>query len=246
MSKVNLLWEKARRAGLAEGKLERLYSKLKVQDKDELTMKKLKTEGGDKYGIKDAEVRRKIALNSEELTALQEEFQHHQRKVDEYHMLLEMAGEDDGKRINDIQRELDMDVFDIRDTNEYHKKGKAIKRDYERLQRLATNQPLESPFNEPKVAGLWKLALEAKFEPEELESLRQELTHYETRLEKMHFLEAELRLVDERHGGKFGPDHDDKTEGRSIMDRKLEKHISHVAKLHETLEGRIIARHNEL
>merc|ERR1719454_1169308 len=54
MSKVNLLWEKARRAGLAEGKLERLYSKLKVQDKDELTMKKLKTEGGDKDGIKDA------------------------------------------------------------------------------------------------------------------------------------------------------------------------------------------------
>ena len=73
-------------------------------------------------------------------------------QVDEYHMLLEMAGEDDGKRINDIQRELDMDVFDIRDTNEYHKKGKAIKRDYERLHRLATNQPLESPFNEPKVS----------------------------------------------------------------------------------------------
>merc|ERR1719290_565324 len=62
MSQVNLLWEKARRAGLAEGKLERLYSKLKVQDKDELTMKKLKTEGGDKDGIKDAEVRRKFAL----------------------------------------------------------------------------------------------------------------------------------------------------------------------------------------
>ena len=31
--------------------------------------------------------------------------------------------------------------------------------------------------------------------------------------------QAELRLVDERHGGKFGPDDDDKTEGRSIMDR---------------------------
>jgi len=287
MSRVNLLWEKARRAGLAEGKLERLYSKLKVQDKDELTMKKLKTEGGDKDGIKEAEVRRKFALlmeefglggevvhekeveptkalfrdkkltrlwekaeksglNSEELTALQEEFRHHQRKVDEYHMLLEMAGEDDGKRLNDIQRELDMDVFDIRDTNEYHKKGKALKRDYERLHRLATNQPVESPFNEPKVAGLWKLALESKFEPEELASLRQELAHYETRLEKMHFLQAELKLVDERHGGKFGPDDDDKTEGRGIMDRKLEKHISHVSKLHETLEGRIIARRNEL
>ena len=33
MSRVNLLWEKARRAGLAEGKLERLYSKLKVEEK---------------------------------------------------------------------------------------------------------------------------------------------------------------------------------------------------------------------
>ena len=68
-------------------------------------------------------------------------------------MLLEMAGEDDGKRLNDIQRELDMDVFDIRDTNEYHKKGKALKRDYERLHRLATNQPVESPFNEPKASA---------------------------------------------------------------------------------------------
>ena len=29
---------------------------LQVQDKDELTMKKLKTEGGDNDGIKDAEV----------------------------------------------------------------------------------------------------------------------------------------------------------------------------------------------
>ena len=33
--------------------------------------------------------------------------------------------------------------------------------------------------------------------------------------------QAELKLVDERHGGKFGPDDDDKTEGRGIMDRLL-------------------------
>ena len=72
-------------------------------------------------------------------------------------MLLEMAGEDDGKRLNDIQRELDMDVFDIRDTNEYHKKGKALKRDYERLHRLATNQPVESPFNEPKASAFYSI-----------------------------------------------------------------------------------------
>ena len=32
------------------------HSWIQVQDKDELTMKKLKTEGGDKEGIKEAEV----------------------------------------------------------------------------------------------------------------------------------------------------------------------------------------------
>ena len=103
--------------------------------------------------------------------ALQEEFRHHQRKVDEYHTLLEIAGEDDHRRFNDIQRELDKEVFDIRDTNEYHRwltlptwlhlilhgssrKGKEIKKDYDRLHRLATNQPTgeAGPFIEPKVA----------------------------------------------------------------------------------------------
>lgn len=287
MAKMNLLWEKAR-TRLAGGKLEQLYSRIKVQDKDELTLKKLRAEGSDKDGVKEAEVRKRFSqlmeqfglaggtvepketdgtpkalfkdkkltrlwekaeksgLGGEELAVLMEEFSHHQRKVDEYHALLEIAGEDDHKRFNQIQRELDEEVFDIRDTNEYHRKGKELKKDYERLHRLATNQPVDKMFSEPKVAGLWKLALQSKFEPEELESLRQELVHYETRLEKMHFLRAELQLVDERHGGKYGSDDDDKTEGRGIMDRKLGKHLEHVAKLHDTLEGRIMARHNEL
>lgn len=60
MSKTNLLWEKAR-SRLAESKLEKLYSQLKVHDKNELTLKKLKAEGSDKEGLKEAEVRKKFA-----------------------------------------------------------------------------------------------------------------------------------------------------------------------------------------
>lgn len=41
--------------------------------------------------------------------------------------------------------------MDIRDTNEFHRKGKKIKADYDRLHRLATNQPVGSLFSEPKV-----------------------------------------------------------------------------------------------
>lgn len=70
--------------------------------------------------------------------------------------------------------------------------------------------------------------------------------HYQKRLEKMRFIERELQLVDDRQGGKFTAEDDDKTEGRKMMDRKLAKHVETVSKLHESLETKILARHNEL
>ena len=54
-------------------------------------------------------------------------------------------------------------------------------------------------------------------------------------------------MVDSRHGGqKASDDEDDRTEGRKLMDRKLVKHMETVGKLHESLESKILARHNEL
>ena len=60
----------------------------------------------------------------------------------------------------------------------------------------------------------------------------------------MRYLERELQLVDDRNRG-FNSE-EDKTEGRKVMDRKLAKHVETVSKLHDTLEGKILARHNEL
>ena len=59
MQKCNLLWNKAR-VKLVETKLEHLYSALKLQDKNELTLKKLKSEGNDKDGFKEDEMRKKF------------------------------------------------------------------------------------------------------------------------------------------------------------------------------------------
>jgi hypothetical protein len=43
------VWDKARLSlELAESKLRTLHSQLKLQDKEELTLKRLKAEGGDK------------------------------------------------------------------------------------------------------------------------------------------------------------------------------------------------------
>lgn len=54
--KLNLLWTKARKQ-LTEGKLEKLYSELKIQDKEEMTLKRLKTENSDKDGMIEANLR---------------------------------------------------------------------------------------------------------------------------------------------------------------------------------------------
>lgn len=45
---------------LTEPKLKSLYSDLMIQDKEELIYKRVKSEGGDKEGLKEAELRRKL------------------------------------------------------------------------------------------------------------------------------------------------------------------------------------------
>ena len=220
MQKCNLLWNKAR-TKLTDKKLETLYSALKLQDKNELTLKKIRSEGGDKDGSKENEVRKKFnnimvsfglggtpesqedgqqepsktlfkdkklqrlwdkaeqaGLSTEELVALQEEFRHHQRKVDEYHALLEMAkdsAKEDSARFNEVRGQLEQEEFGVRNDNEISQRGKDLKTDYDRLHRMATSRDEDAQFDEPKVAGLWKLALNANFTLMELESVREEL-----------------------------------------------------------------------
>ena len=84
----------------------------------------------------------------------------------------------------------------------------------------------------------------------------------------MHYLEAELSMVDKRHGGEFANEEENKTQGRKIMDKKLRKHVelvekvikgsSKYGKLHliktttlypqaqRDFERRIASRHSEL
>ncbi|CAH0723556.1 unnamed protein product, partial [Brenthis ino] len=59
MNKLNILWTKAQQR-LTETKLKSLYSDLMIQDKEEITYKRVKSEGGDKEGLKEADLRRKL------------------------------------------------------------------------------------------------------------------------------------------------------------------------------------------
>lgn len=292
--KLNLLWTKARKQ-LTEGKLEKLYSELKIQDKEEMTLKRLKTENSDKDGMIEANLRKKFGailkryglesyhpdvvpkdegvtvnkgmgyfkdkklnrlwekaekagLSEDELLTLKQEFKHHQEKVEQYHDLLEMReelGADFNQRKNHIQlNDEDEEKKHQRHDNEVINNARSIKEDYHRLHRLATNtHPKE--FEEEKVQALWSLAMEADFSKDELESIRNELHHFEVRIQKLDFLERELKMVDERQGGHLQEDRE-KTEGRKIMDKKLKKHLETVDQLQQNLEMKIVARHSEL
>ena len=53
----------------------------------------------------------------------------------------------------------------------YREKHREIKKSYDRLHKISSTGPNSKEFLEIKVAGLWRLATNADFTQEELESL---------------------------------------------------------------------------
>lgn len=122
-----------------------------------------------------------------------------------------------------------------------------LKDGFDHLNILAAKGPASREFVEPKVQGLWKIAIESNFTPSELESLRTELLHYENRLLKLRHLQVEHALNEERYkekekigiaGGKSG--------AGSLMEDTIKKHSRKVEKIHLDLETRIMQKHIEL
>ncbi|CAM4483068.1 unnamed protein product [Leuciscus chuanchicus] len=62
IAKLNQIWEKALRMQLAPVRLSELHSDLKIQEKDELQWKKLKAEGLDEDGEREAKLRRNFSI----------------------------------------------------------------------------------------------------------------------------------------------------------------------------------------
>ncbi|KAJ8974247.1 hypothetical protein NQ317_016542 [Molorchus minor] len=154
----------------------------------------------------------------EELLALREEFGHHQDKIDQYYSLLHDVKEkpedykeskhnsvdDSLDKFNEIEileeKEPNRDYLDK--VNLVREKHGEIREGFDRLYLIAAKGPASKEFVEPKVQGLWKVALDSNFTPSELESLRTELLHYENRLLKLRHLQAEHALHEEKYKQK--------------------------------------------
>ncbi|XP_050449602.1 alpha-2-macroglobulin receptor-associated protein [Cataglyphis hispanica] len=195
-------------------------------------------------------------FTDEELETLKQEFQHYQEKLDEYMNLLKEQSGDSEKSENVLhlkperwnlleeEEELSKNVPDkklshMEKTNLLREKHLELKNTFDRLERFTAKGPNHRDFIEPKVLGLWKIALETKFSSEELESLKEELLHYESRLLKLRHLHTEGALEAARKGQLHDVDN-------STTEQHIKKHVRTVQKLHMDLENKIMQKHTEL
>ncbi|KAJ8866820.1 hypothetical protein PR048_032681 [Dryococelus australis] len=148
-------------------------------------------------------------------------------------------------RIEHAEEGENVDMSYLHKANLLRERHKDIRNGYDRLHRIAAKGPKSKEFIEPRVEGLWRMAIEANFTPEELESLRGELLHYENRVLKLRHMQAEAATGTERHKSKEAQ-LGGKTEGLRMMEDNLKKQMRKVEKLHVELEAKIMQRHVEL
>uniref|UniRef100_A0A336KK32 CSON011271 protein n=2 Tax=Culicoides sonorensis TaxID=179676 RepID=A0A336KK32_CULSO len=204
----------------------------------------------------------------EELAALKEEFLHHQQKIDLYYQLLDKVGDghhpEDEPHPDNMLNEEEHDTFnEINlnvDTNEIEKipkskhqdhthkvnqlreKHREIKDGYDRLERTASKGPKSEEFVEPKIQGLWRVALASNFTSDELASLKIELLHYESRLLKLRHMHAEHALAQEKQKiAKSG----DKIDHINHLEESIKKQTRKVEKIGAEVEKRVYG-HTEL
>ncbi|XP_029447742.1 alpha-2-macroglobulin receptor-associated protein isoform X2 [Rhinatrema bivittatum] len=240
--KLNQVWEKAQRLHLSAVKLAELHSDLKMQEKDELKWKKLKAEGLDDDGEKEAKLRRDFRVilakygldgkkntqmvnnyindgtendvlddprldklwnkakasgkfSDDELDKLWREFKHHSEKTREYNIILDTVSRTEEIHKNLIspsEHEVKEEVLHGRHA-ELKEKIRSINQGFERLRKLShEGYDLASEFEEPRVIDLWDMAQMANFSESELESFREELKHFEAKIEKHQHYQKQL------------------------------------------------------
>lgn len=124
--------------------------------------------------------------------------------------------------------------------NQVRDKHREIRDNLDRLERVVGRASNPSDFIEPKVQGLWRIAMESNFTVDQLASIKVELHHFESRFLKLRHMHAEHALSLEKY--KHGDKHQEKLEE---LEGKIKKQSRKVEKLQEDLEKRLRI-HSEL
>ncbi|KAL7878140.1 hypothetical protein SRHO_G00047830 [Serrasalmus rhombeus] len=306
IAKLNQVWEKASRMQLAPVRLSELHSDLKIQEKDELQWKKLKAEGLDEAGEREAKLRRNFNIilakygmdgkkdsrsldsntlkdhdakegdmfddprldklwnkakssgkfSEEELQSLRREFQHHKDKIHEYNIVMDTVS-----RTEEIHKNVISPLEGEGKQSTLHEKHtdlkermKDLNQGFERLRRI-THEGFtsENDFKEPRVIELWEMARRSNLSEDELDSLKEELRHFEIKVEKHQHYQEQLEyshqklqhveaLGDKEHIVRHKEKYNNLAEKAREMGYKMKKHLQDIT----SKISRNGLQHNEL
>uniref|UniRef100_A0A8K9WNW6 Low density lipoprotein receptor-related protein associated protein 1 n=1 Tax=Oncorhynchus mykiss TaxID=8022 RepID=A0A8K9WNW6_ONCMY len=126
-------------------------------------------------------------FSEEEMQSLKREFQHHKDKISEYNIVMDTVSrtEEIHKNvISPLEGEVKQHVLHQKHTD-LKDKMRDLNQGFERLRKLSHEGFSEdSEFKEPRVIELWEMAQRANLTGDELDSLKEELKHFETKVEK--------------------------------------------------------------
>ncbi|XP_008570615.1 PREDICTED: alpha-2-macroglobulin receptor-associated protein [Galeopterus variegatus] len=288
---------------LSPVKLAELHADLKIQERDELNWKKLKAEGLDEDGVKEARLAHSLSVilakygldgkkdaqllsgnslgdsaqddrledprleklwhkaktsgkfSSEELDKLWREFLHHKEKVHEYNVLLDTLSRTEEIHENVISpSDLSQVKGEVLHSKHAELKDKlrSINQGLDRLRKVShQGYGPETEFEEPRVIDLWDLAKSANFTEKELESFREELKHFEAKIEKHNHYQKQLEISHQklRHVESVGDrEHVSRSKEKYAVLEEKTKELGYKVKKHlQDLSSRVSrARHNEL
>lgn len=211
----------------------------------------------------------KSGLSHEQLMILHEEFQNQQNKLDGHYETMN-AIEDEIKKLKKTRNDnsLESDIEDARKkkaksrVHETPSEKKArlesnvhqglkdkhtkIKKGFEDLHKKISTGVMDEdrPFEDDIVNDLWATALKSNFSPPDLESLKEELEHYQTRVKKLKHFQNQLERYENgsKESSSYSEDNDEVKHIRKRVDELGRK----VEKAHNTIENMIKKRRDEL
>ncbi|XP_077575118.1 alpha-2-macroglobulin receptor-associated protein [Stigmatopora nigra] len=195
-------------------------------------------------------------FSEDELLSLKREFQHHKDKIHEYNILMETVSRTEEIHKNVISPlEGDGKEQEVKENHTALKqKMRDLNQGFDRLRKISHEGFNEdSEFREPRVIDLWEAAKRANLSKDELDSLKEELHHFETKVEKHHHYQEQLELShqklqhvenlgDKQHIQKNKEKYNNLAEKTREMGYKMKKHMQD---LHNKISGQGLG-HNEL
>ncbi|KAI0213575.1 Alpha-2-macroglobulin receptor-associated protein [Lamellibrachia satsuma] len=190
----------------------------------------------------------KTGFTDEELLTLKTEFIHHQQKLDEFDELrneinaLEDISENSLERFKDGEdtvKSLKNKHVDLK--RQYH----SLQNDYKKLEQKFSSNDETTEFQHPKVVELWQMAKQSNFSERELTSFKEELKHFEHKLNKHEVFKNEADLAT----GNLKKDNSGMSSDQHKLQVKAKEYGRKVKKLHTELKMRIsdvLSAHNEL